>query len=710
MFEGTAAPLWMPRRQVVEAAVFRLTRTYSIASLLGIVLAAIALGMFYRMLAVRSLVEQQTQASVFLTQSFSNILKSRYAEFIASAAGIPAAELAQRPEIAGLHEEVRQAMSGLPVVKVKIYDTTGLVIFSTEPKQIGTNYSDNARYQAAMRGETVSDFDFADHYHGPFSRDVSDHRHLISSYVPIRQTPQGPAAGVFEVYTDVTSSVIGIERTEYTVYAGVTGLLLLLYLFLLTIVRRADRIIQAHESEERRAQAEQMHYMAYHDPLTGLPNRALFKDRFQHATAAAARSGETLGIMFIDIDRFKVINDSLGHEGGDAVLVEAAKRIRACLRASDTACRLGGDEFTVILERMASPDDAAEAANRLLGRFTLPIKIGGREIIVTPSIGIAVYPGASQDAQRLLKDADAAMHEAKESGRNRYVFYTQEMEARARASLEYELGLRHALQKGEFEVYYQPRVNTASGKVTGVEALLRWQHPDRGMVMPDDFIPLLEDTGLVIPVGEWVLGEACRQMRHWHDAGYRSLGMSVNLSMKQFRSGTLLAGVQRALAESGLPPEKLELELTESVLVDDTEQALELMHQLKKTGVTLSIDDFGTGYSSLGYLRRFPIDLLKIDGSFVRNVTRNRGDATITTTIAVMAKTLRLGILAEGVETREQARFLKTIGCHEMQGFLFSAPLPAGQLGAQLGTLDVLGLAGFEQAPGASGGGKPAVA
>ena len=378
MLEGTAAPLRMPRRQVVEAAVFRLTRTYSIASLLGIVLAAIALGMFYRMLAVRSLVEQQTQANVFLTQSFSNILKSRYAEFIASAADIPAAELAQRPEIAGLNEEVRQAMSGLPVVKVKIYDTTGLTIFSTAPEQIGTNNSDNDRYQAAMQGKTVSDFDFANHYHGPLSRDTSVHSHLISSYVPIRQTPQGPAAGVFEVYTDVTSSVIGIERTEYTVYAGVTGLLLLLYLFLLTIVRRADRIIQAHESEERRAQAEQVHYMAYHDPLTGLPNRALFKDRFQHATATAARSGETLGIMFIDIDRFKVINDSLGHEGGDAVLIEVAKRIRACLRAADTACRLGGDEFTVILERLASPDNAAEAANRLLGKFALPMKISGK--------------------------------------------------------------------------------------------------------------------------------------------------------------------------------------------------------------------------------------------------------------------------------------------------------------------------------------------
>src|SRR3989344_4514680 len=687
---------------------FRLTRTYSVASFFGIALVAIALSMFYRTIAVRSLIEHETQANVSLTQSFSNTLWPRYADFVARAAGIPPQELAQQPEVQSLREEVVQKFRGLQVVKIKIYNMEGLTVYSTEPRQIGENKAGNSGFQKARAGEVASDLVFRDHFSA--TEQVIENRNLLSSYIPVYKTPGGPVEGVIEIYSDVTTLVAEIERTEYTVLGGVTGLLLLLYLFLLMIVRRADRIIRSHENEERKAQAEQIHYMAYHDPRTGLANRALFKDRFQHAIAVARRTDKPVGVMFIDIDRFKVINDSLGHEGGDAVLVEAAKRIRACLRASDTACRLGGDEFTVILERLTSPDDAAEAGSRVLGRVSLSIKVGGREILVTASIGIAVYPGASQDIQRLLKDADAAMHEAKESGRNRYVFYTREMEARAQESLEYELGLRHALQNGEFQVYYQPRVNTASGKVTGVEALLRWQHPDRGMILPDDFIPLLEDTGLVIPVGEWVLGEACRQMRRWHDAGYRSLGMSVNLSMKQFRSGTLLAGVQRALAESGLPPEKLELELTESVLVDDTEQALELMHQLKKTGVTLSIDDFGTGYSSLGYLRRFPIDLLKIDGSFVRDVTRNRGDATITTTIAVMAKTLRLGILAEGVETREQARFLKTIGCHEMQGFLFSAPLLAEELGAQLGTLDVLGLAGFEPAPGETRGGKPAVA
>ncbi len=687
---------------------FRLTRVYSVASFFGIALVAIALSMFYRTIAVRSLTEHETQANVSLTQSFSNTLWPRYADFVARAASIPPQELALQPEVQSLREEVIQKFRGLQVVKIKIYNMEGLTVYSTEPRQIGENKAGNSGFQKARIGKVTSDLVFRDHFSA--TEQVIENRNLLSSYIPVHKIPGGPVEGVIEIYSDVTPLVADIERTEYTVLGGVTGLLLLLYLFLLMIVRRADRIIRAHENAERKAQAEQIHYMAYHDPLTGLANRALFKDRFQHAVAVAARTQSPVGIMFIDIDRFKVINDSLGHEGGDAVLIEAAKRIRACLRASDTACRLGGDEFTVILEHLPTSEDAAQAATRLIQKFSEPLKVGGREITVTASIGISIYPGATQDVQRLLKDANAAMHEAKESGRNRHVFYTQEMDARAQESLEYEMGLHKALQNGEFLVYYQPRVNTATGKVVGAEALLRWQHPSRGLVMPDSFIPLLEDTGLVIPVGEWVLQQACRQCRCWHDAGYASLSVSVNLSMKQFCAGTLLDSVKRALKESGLPPRFLELEITETVLVDNVEVALELMHELKKIGVSLSIDDFGTGYSSLNYLRRFPIDLLKIDGSFIRDVTRNRGDAAITTTIAVMAKSLRLGILAEGVETRDQARFLKTIGCHDMQGYLFGEPVTDEQFGTQLGKLDVLRLAGFERTSPVTGPGNPAAA
>jgi diguanylate cyclase (GGDEF)-like protein len=687
---------------------FQLTRTYSIASFLGIVLVTIALGMFYRTVAVQTLIEHESQANAALTQSLSNSLWPKYADFIARARAIPVPELAQQPEIASLHGDVLQKIRGLPVVKLKIYGLSGLTVYSTEPKQIGENKAGNIGFQKAKAGQTENDLVFRDHFSA--TEQTIENRNLLSSYIPVRRTPNGPIEGVFEIYSDVTPLVADIERTQYTVLSGVIFLLFLLYLFLLMIVRRADRIIRSHENAERRAQAEQVHYMAYHDPLTGLPNRALFKDRFQHAVTIAKRTQKSLGVMFIDLDRFKAINDSMGHESGDAVLIEAAKRIRTCLRASDTACRIGGDEFTVILERLPSNEHAAQVANRLIQKFSEPMQVGSREIVVTVSIGIAVYPGATQDIQRLLRDADAAMHAAKESGRNGYAFYTQEMETRAQESLEYELGLRQALQNREFLVYYQPRVNTATGTVTGAEALLRWQHPRRGLVMPESFIPLLEDTGLVIPVGEWILQQACLQGRRWQDAGHDSFGVSVNLSMKQFRAGTLLNSVRQALDESGLPPRSLELEITETVLVDDAEQALDLMHELKQIGVTLSIDDFGTGYSSLNYLRRFPIDLLKIDGSFIRDVTRNRGDAAITTTIAVMAKSLRLGILAEGVETREQARFLKTIGCHDMQGFLFSGPVPAENFGARLGEMDVLKLAGFDRKSDTDGSGRPALA
>lgn len=687
---------------------FHLTRNYSIASLIGIVLVAIALGFFYRTLAVRSLIEHETLANVSIAQSLSNSLWPIYAGFVARASSISPKELTRQPEMTDLHKDVLQRIRDLRVVKVKIYDVNGFTVYSTSSEQIGEIKENNFALQKARGGEVASDLVFRDHL--STSEQVITNRNLLSTYIPIRSSPRGSVEGVFEIYSDVTPLINDIERTEYKVFGMVAFLLFLLYYFLLMIVRRADRIIRTHEDAERRAQAEQIHYMAYHDPMTGLPNRALFKDRFQHAVTVAERAGKSLGVMFIDIDRFKVINDSLGHEAGDSVLIEAAKRIRTCLRASDTACRLGGDEFTVILEGLPSVEDAAQAAERLLQKFTAPMKINGRELIVTTSIGIAVYPGASNDIQRLLKDADVAMHKAKESGRNCHVFYTQEMEARAQESLEFELGLRHALQKGEFILYYQPRVNTASASVTGAEALLRWQHPERGLVLPDNFIPLLEDTGLVIPVGEWVLHEACLQGKRWHDAGNDSLSISVNLSMKQFRAGTLLGSVRQALETSGLPPQFLELEITESVLVEDVEQALDLMGQLKEIGVSLSIDDFGTGYSSLNYLRRFPIDLLKIDGSFIRDVTRNRGDAAITTTIAVMAKTLRLGLLAEGVETREQARFLKTIGCHAMQGYLFGEPVTADRFESLLREMDVLTLAGFDTLPGVPNTETPASA
>jgi diguanylate cyclase (GGDEF)-like protein len=686
---------------------FRLTRTYSIASLIGIGIVAIVLSVFYRTLAVRSLIEHETSSNVAIAKALSNVIWPRYANFVTRSSNIAPQALALQPEISSLRSEVLQKIHGLRVVKVKIYNLDGLTVFSTEPAQIGNSGADNSGFQQARNGEVNSNLVFSAHFSS--TEQVIENRNLLSSYIPVHGTRDGEVEGVFEVYTDVTMLVEDIKKTERTVFGVITLLLLLLYLFLFMIVRRASRIIKMHESEERKAQAEQIHYMAYHDALTTLPNRAMFKEKYQQVCSGAMQSVSPLGILFLDIDRFKVINESLGHDGGDAVLVKTAKRIRECIQDSDTAFRLGGDEFIVILQNSLSIEDAAQKAKKLLRKISKPMLIGDRNIVVTASIGIAVFPGATKDAQRLLKDANSAMHEAKDSGRNRCVFYTQEMNALAQQNHEFELGLHNALAKQEFIIHYQPRVNAALGTVTGVEALLRWQHSSRGLIMPEIFIPMLEETGLIIPVGEWVLQHACMHCKRWHDNGHSTLRVSVNLSMKQFRGGSLLTSVRRALKKSGLPARFLELELTESVLVNDAENALSLMNELKKIGVWIAIDDFGTGYSSLNYLRHFPIDLLKIDRTFINEVTTNPGDAAITTTIAAMAKNLHIGMLAEGVETREQEQFLKSLGCHEMQGFLFSKPLTDEQVSTEIRKLDVLlKLAGVESGNNISAIGRSA--
>ncbi|BAU47618.1 diguanylate cyclase [Sulfurifustis variabilis] len=668
----------------------RLSRAYSFASFVGIAIVAIALSWFYRNLAVEALVQYQTLSNVELTRTVANTLWPRYADFIANAGRIPVEHLATQPEIARLASELEQKLYEVNVTKVKIYNMYGLTVFSTDARQIGENKQDNPGFRKARNGETASDLVFRDHY-SP-SEDEVERRNLLSSYVPIRPTDDGPVEGVFEVYVDVTALLDDIARTERTVLAGVVGVLLVLYLFLYAIVRRADRLLEQHEDEERKAQQERIRHLAYHDALTGLPNRALFKDRLQHAVDLAQREGAMIGVMFIDLDRFKVINDSLGHERGDRVLVEAAARIRGAMRTSDTACRIGGDEFVVILERLASADEAARVAGRLLEEFARPMDVGARELVVSPSIGIAVYPGPTREVDRLLKDADAAMHGAKEMGRNRYLFYTEELNARVQETLEYELGLRQALARDEFTLHYQPRVDVQSGRVVSVEALLRWRHPARGIVLPDHFIRLLEDTGMITPVGEWVVRQACRQCREWHLAGHDGVRVAVNISLLQFRSNSLVYAVRRALTEAGLAPQFLELELTETVLADDMGQVLAQLRELRGAGVQISIDDFGTGYSALSYLTQFPVDYLKIDRSFIQGVGLREDHAAITRAIAAMARSLHLGVIGEGVETSEQMRFLQGIGCNVMQGDLFSPPV-AAEHSADMLAIDMLAAA-----------------
>jgi len=433
-------------------------------------------------------------------------------------------------------------------------------------------------------------------------------------------------------------------------------------------------------SQIKQSEAERER-LAHFDPLTGLPNRLLFNARLDHAIQRAERDDTLLTLLFIDLDRFKTVNDALGHPIGDRVLREVARRLGRSVRAEDTLARLGGDEFVIALERGGDATQASSMADKLLAALTLPFDLDGQTVFIGASIGISAYPADGKDAATLLKNADAAMHQSKDDGRNTFRFYNAAMTRSARERLTLETNLRHAIEQQEFLVYYQPQIDVGSGDILGVEALVRWDHPASGLIAPDRFIPLAEETGLIVPLGEWVLFTACTQGKAWlDDAAVPTLRVAVNLSPRQFRQSNLAAHVRAVLDASGLPPGLLELEVTESAVMENPDQASATLRDLKALGITISIDDFGTGYSSLAYLKRFPIDKLKIDQSFIREIPQDQSDMEIAATIIAMARNLHLKVLAEGVETEEQLAFLQIHGCDAYQGYLCSRPVPAAEL------------------------------
>ncbi|WP_233522920.1 bifunctional diguanylate cyclase/phosphodiesterase [Peribacillus saganii] len=429
---------------------------------------------------------------------------------------------------------------------------------------------------------------------------------------------------------------------------------------------------------ERKRSEKKINQMVYRDSLTGLPNRRLLHDRLNQALDQAQENKQTLGVMFLDLDRFKYINDTLGHAAGDLLLIEVAKRIQACVAKSDTVCRQGGDEFIVLIPH-SNADKLTKIAQQIVDVFNNSIVLNEHEVFVTPSIGISLYPSDGRDAETLIKNADTAMYRVKEQGRNSFEFYTPEMNEAISKKMKLEIGLRKALDQNELKLVYQPQMDVKTGRLCGIEALIRWHHPEWGMISPADFIPLAEETGLILPIGEWVLYQACVQNKTWQNEGYPDLRMAVNISSRQFQQTNFAETVKKILKESGLDPAHLELELTESI-IQDSAHAISTMHILKEMGIHLSIDDFGTGYSSLSYLKTFPIDTLKIDQSFTRNIFINQKDASLVSTIINMAHNLDLKVIAEGVETMEQLHFLQQEKCNEAQGYFFSRPIPAEEM------------------------------
>jgi diguanylate cyclase (GGDEF)-like protein len=439
-----------------------------------------------------------------------------------------------------------------------------------------------------------------------------------------------------------------------------------------------DNFDRADEKTEAEARIE---YLASHDGLTSLPNRETFNELLHHAIEAARRYQRRFAVLFIDLDRFKIINDSLGHEAGDILLVEIATRLRQSLRSSDIVARLGGDEFVVILEETGNNhEEVAQIARELLSVLSQPLQLSGHECHTTASIGIAMYPDDGTDVHTLTKNADMAMYLAKEDGKNDFRFFTKEVKMQSIERLMLETALRHALERNQFSLQYQPKVDLATRQITGVEALLRWAHPERGMLPPAQFIPLAEETGLIVPIGRWVLREACVQNMAWQRRGLRPVSMAVNLSPRQFVDENLLNDIDEALAASGMSPVLLQLEVTEGMVMRNVPRAIKILDAIHNRGIRLAIDDFGTGYSSMSLMKQFPIDTIKIDRSFVRDLPDDSEDQAIAQAIISMGKALGMTVVAEGVETIGQEAFLRDHACDEMQGYLFSKPVSPAQL------------------------------
>ncbi|ANG65281.1 response regulator receiver protein [Marinobacterium aestuarii] len=475
------------------------------------------------------------------------------------------------------------------------------------------------------------------------------------------------------------SGTIGEERAVAAIKQGAQDYLIKGHLKRLAPAVERELRDAVTRRENREAQ-KRLHFLANYDALTGLPNRVLFIDRLSHSLRMAQRSSGLVGVLYLDLDNFKDVNDSLGHNAGDTLLRTVADRLTQAVRTSDTVARLAGDEFTLILTNLEHRDDAAVAARKILEQLSQPLEVAEQALQIRASVGISVFPVDGTDSEELLRNADMSMYLAKQTGGSHYEFYRSEIGEKKAERLELLKALRRALEQREFVLHYQPQVELATGHIVGVEALLRWQCPERGLVSPEQFIPLAEESGLVVPLGEWVLRKACAQARIWRDTGYPPLRVAVNFSACQFRQKNLVDLVKTVLDENELPPECLEVEITESTLMQDTTASLKTLQELRACGISISLDDFGTGYSSLSYLKRFPVDALKIDRSFVRDIPQDTDDVAINSAIIAMAAKLNIRVIAEGVETLEQLNFLRTEGCAMVQGYYLQRPASAQDL------------------------------
>lgn len=682
---------------------FNLVRYFFLLSLILMVLATTLMATYLRHFSGEQMLTLEKGRAWSLVQVFENSLWVRFKPLTQITGDKE--ELQRLADQSGLREAAVHLMKGTDVIKLKVYSLNGRTVFSTDPKQVGEDKSGNAGFQSAVAGTAVSELTHRNTFDA-FEQTLEE-RDVISSYVPVHGVGE-VIEGVLELYVDGTPFIHSTAEQLRWLTLAISSLMAGLYLAQLLVVRYAGSVIDSQamqlaeanreldsrveertralsdanrqlEAEilERRNAEERLDRLAHHDPLTGLSNRLAFIERLSSSLMLATRHNRILAVLFIDLDRFKDVNDTLGHTTGDQLLVAVTKRLVSCMRVSDTLARLGGDEFVCILEEIESAAAASVVAEKLLDVFREPFTINDNDLYLSASIGIGISPGDGDNVETLLRNADIAMYQAKDSGRNRSQFYSQEMSLAAEERMRVESNLRRAIGAGEIEVHFQPKVDSRSGRIVGAEALARWTCPVLGQVAPVRFIPVAEQTGLIVALGDQVLEKTCRQLAQWRREGFEISCVSVNLSVKQLERSGFPERVSELLAEHQLPPSCLELEITESVImaVDD---AFAVLESIRDLGVGLSIDDFGTGYSSLSYLKRLPVQVLKIDRAFVLGIGGDAGDEAIIRAIVALATSLGLTTVAEGVEEQTQVDFLHAEGCSTIQGYHYGRPQPAG--------------------------------
>jgi diguanylate cyclase (GGDEF)-like protein len=654
---------------------FRLLRYFSIASLASIILAAVALGTFHELSEKSQLLMFGESRNILLAQDFSRRIWPQFRSFANTASLMDPETLRHHPELSKLTLSVHEAVRNTATIEVEIYQLDGRKLFSTRATQIGMDADDNPGFVSAKRGQVFSEITHYDQY--PSLDGEVANRDVLSSYIPVHSSEISPIDGVMMIATDISDLVASNARQQRLVTASVVAVLAALYGLLFFIVRHADHVIRKQNAHRLHIQ-QNLQHVTTHDALTNLPNRLLLLDRVTQSLTSAERRNNLLALAVIDLDNFQSINNSLGHHLGDKVLQTVAQRLEGCLRENDTVARLGGDEFVVSLPDIHSSLHLFPIARKMLGALSLPIEVEGREFHLTASIGIALYPQHGKDAETLMRKADLAMHSAKRLGRNRHQMFAEHMDERVQQQVQMEEEMWRALEN-EFVLYYQPVIDLNSGVIIGAEALLRWPNNHGAWFSPNEFIPLTENCGLLEPLSEWVLSEACTQLQAWQESkhGLDNFTMGVNLSSIHFATAGMATMVAEVIEQAGIDPAKLQLEIADGLLTGMNEVMRSNFDELKRIGIKFSLDNFGTGYSSLGYLRNFPIDMLKIDRSFVQDLPHNTDNMAIITTIISLAQSLNLAVVAKGVETAEQLVSLQRVGCQFAQGFLFSVPLPA---------------------------------